>query len=187
MFKKREIMKIPLTDKFLWDLYCSFEKLEDVFDPPEIFKLKSWNDICYPESSNFWREYEKKRRKKQFGQFIDYLKKKDYIKIKNLKKEKGILLTSKGTQKALRTRYKLNPKLKKRKDKKWIMVIFDIPERKRKDRDDFRDFLYSLNFQNLQKSVWVSPYDVYKDLERIIRIHSFDKFVRIFLIKEIEI
>ena len=180
-------MKIPLTDKFLWDLYCSFEKVEDVLEPLEMFTIKSWNDICYPESSQFWKEYEKKKRKKQFGQFINHLKKSGYIKIKNLKEEKGILLTSKGTKKALRAKYKLNPKFKKRKDKKWIMVIFDVPEKKKKSRDDFRNFLYSLGFQKLQQSVWVSPFDVYKDLESVIRINSFDKFVRIFLIKEVEI
>lgn len=180
-------MKIPLTDKFLWDLYCSFEKIENTLEPLEMFTIKSWNDICYPESSQFWKEYEKKRRKKQFGQFVDYLKKKGYIKIKNLKEEKGILLTSKGAQRALKAKYKLNLKLKKREDKKWIMVTFDIPEKKRKDRDGFRDFLCNLGFQKFQQSIWISPYDVYADLEKIIRIHSFDKFVRIFLIKEVEI
>ena len=183
-------LKFPLTDKFLLDLYCSFEKLENALEPLEMFTIKSWNDICYPESSQFWREYEKKRNKKQFRQFIDYLKRKGYIKIKNLEEGKGILLTSKGMQKAFRIKYKINSrdlKLKKRKDKKWIMVIFDIPEKMRKSRDDLRNFLYTLGFQNLQKSVWVSPYDVYKDLENMIRIHSIDKFVRIFLIEEIEI
>ena len=180
-------MKIPLTDKFLWDLYCSFEKIEDILEPLEMFTIKSWNDICYPESSQFWRDYERKRRKKQFRQFINYLKKSGYIKIKNLKEEKGILLTSKGTQRALKAKYKLNLKFKKRKDKKWIMVIFDVPEKKRKDRNYFRRFLFSLGFQKLQQSVWVSPFDVYKDVEKTIRINSLDKFVRIFLIEEIEI
>ena len=180
-------MKIPLTDKFLWDLYNFFGKLGDVVEPPEMFKLKSWREVGNPGSSKFWREYEKKINKKQFGQFINYLKKKGYIKIKDLEEGKGILLTPKGSIKALRVKYKLNPNFKKRKDKKWIMVIFDIPEKKRNYRDDFRGFLQSLGFQKLQQSVWISPVDVYKELERIIRIYSLDKFVRIFLIKEIEI
>ena len=180
-------MKLPLTDKFLWDLYGFFEIVGDIAKSPEIFKIKSWNEICYPENSKFWREYEKKKNKKQFGQFINYLKKQGYIKIKNLEQEKGILLTLKGKQKVLKVKYKLNPIFKKRKDKKWIMVIFDIPEKKRKYRDDFRKFLYTLGFQKLQQSVWVSPNDAYEDLEKVIRIYSLDKFVRIFLIEEIEI
>lgn len=183
-------MRIPLTDKFLWDLYCFLEKLGDVLEPPKIFKIKNWRDICNPEISKFWREYEKRRNKRQFGQFINYLKKSGYIKVKNLETGKGILLTPKGAQKALKVKYKenkLNSKLKKRKDKKWIMVIFDIPEKRRIYRDDFRKFLRSLGFQKLQQSVWVSPSDVYNDLEEIIKIYFLDKFVRIFLIEEIEI
>ncbi|MFH1657642.1 MAG: CRISPR-associated endonuclease Cas2 [bacterium] len=180
-------MKLPLTDKFLWDSYCFFEKLGDVVNPPEIFKLKSWRDICCPEESKFWREYEKKKNKRQFGQFLNYLKTNNYIKIKNLEEGKGILLTSKGIQRALKVKYKLTPNLKKRKDKKWIMVIFDIPEKARRYRDCLRKFLYSLGFQKLQQSVWVSPYQVNKELEEIIRIHSLDKFIKIFLIEEVEI
>jgi len=186
-FKKVKNMKIPLTDKFLWDLYHALEQIENVLEPSDIFRLRTFSQLCYPEKFRFWKDYEKRRRKKQFGQFINYLKKKKYIKIKNLKEGKGILLTTKGKQKALRMKYKLNPKLKKRKDKKWIMVIFDIPEKMRKYRDDFRNHLYDLGFQKLQQSVWISPYDIRKDLEEIIRIYSLDKFVRIFLIKEIEI
>ncbi|MCK4782022.1 CRISPR-associated endonuclease Cas2 [Candidatus Parcubacteria bacterium] len=184
-------MKIPLTDKFLWDLYSVFEELGKIAEPHEIFTVRSWRDVCNPDSFKFWREYERKRSKRQFGQFINYLKKKGYIKIKNLEEGRGILLTVKGKQKALTVEYKLNPKfkskLKKRKDKKWIMVIFDIPEKKRKYRDNFRKFLYNLGFQKLQRSIWISPYEVSKDLEKIIRAFLLDKFVKIFLIKEIEI
>ncbi|KPJ56325.1 hypothetical protein AMJ49_05170 [Parcubacteria bacterium DG_74_2] len=184
-------MKLPLTDKFLWDLYSVLGDLGKIAVPHEIFRVRSWSEVCNPDSFKFWREYERKRNKRQFGQFINYLKKKGYIKIKNLEEEKGILLTSKGRQKALIAKHKLSPKfkskLKKRKDQKWVMIIFDIPEKKKKYRDDFRRFLYNLGFQKLQLSVWVSPYEVRKDLEEIIRAFYLDKFVRIFIIKEVEI
>ncbi len=52
-------------------------------------------------------------------------------------------------------------KLKKPKrwDKKWRIIIFDIPEKKRRTRDKIREILFNAGFQRIQDSVWVYPYD----------------------------
>lgn len=52
-------------------------------------------------------------------------------------------------------------KLKRPKkwDNKWRIVIFDIPERKRKIRDELRNIFLQAGFIKLQNSVWVYPYD----------------------------
>lgn len=47
----------------------------------------------------------------------------------------------------------------KKWDKKWRVIIFDIPERKRKIRDQVRTLFKSAGFYLLQDSVWVYPYD----------------------------
>jgi DNA-binding transcriptional regulator PaaX len=44
-------------------------------------------------------------------------------------------------------------------DGKWRMIVFDIPESKRKIRDALRHRLASLNFFKLQDSIWIYPYD----------------------------
>jgi len=44
-------------------------------------------------------------------------------------------------------------------DKKWRVIIFDIPEKKRKVRDQIRVLFKSAGFYLLQDSVWVYPYD----------------------------
>ena len=44
-------------------------------------------------------------------------------------------------------------------DKKWRVLIFDIPERRRLTRDRVRMTLSSIGFKRLQQSVWVYPYD----------------------------
>ncbi len=44
-------------------------------------------------------------------------------------------------------------------DGKWRVIIFDIPDKKRKARDQIRYLLKSSNFYLLQESVWVYPYD----------------------------
>lgn len=49
---------------------------------------------------------------------------------------------------------------KKRKwDKRWRIVIFDIPERRKRVRDRLRQFMNSYGFARLQDSVWIYPYD----------------------------
>lgn len=47
----------------------------------------------------------------------------------------------------------------KRWDKKWRVLIFDIPEKRRGLRDKVRSTLRSIGFERLQDSVWVYPYD----------------------------
>ena len=44
-------------------------------------------------------------------------------------------------------------------DKKWRVVIFDIPEKNKKARDQIRNLFISAGFYRLQDSVWVYPYD----------------------------
>ena len=47
----------------------------------------------------------------------------------------------------------------KKWDRKWRIIIFDIPERKKRIRDEIRKILTVAGFQRLQDSVWVYPYD----------------------------
>ena len=52
-------------------------------------------------------------------------------------------------------------RLKKPKkwDKKWRVFIFDIPEKKRKARDDLTTLFRQAGIRRLQNSVWIYPYD----------------------------
>lgn len=47
----------------------------------------------------------------------------------------------------------------KRWDGRWRVVIFDIPERKRRIRTELRHILNEAGFHRLQDSVWVIPYE----------------------------
>jgi hypothetical protein len=47
----------------------------------------------------------------------------------------------------------------KRWDNHWRVVIFDIPERRRKVRVSLRFFMGKYGFVRLQDSVWIYPYD----------------------------
>jgi len=178
-------MKLPVTDKFLWDLYNFLEKVDDtlrtIFPSRMYLKEVGYHDLYY-----LWRRHEKEKSRKYFSQFIYNLKKRGYIKIENLKQKKGVILTKKGAKKVLQIKFKTKEK-KSRKDGKWQMIIFDIPEKKRRLRNALREYLQILGYRMLQQSVWVCPYDVYEETEEIIRKFSLDPYVRLFLIEEITI
>lgn len=176
-------MPLPITDEFLWNLYRLYEKVEDLHF---IIGPKPFREVGAIPSFSLQRIYEKKRHRWAFARIVWYLKKKGYIKVKSLEAKEGIILTRKGMRKVFKISLKQTKK-KKRKDGKWIMVIFDIPEKKRKLRDFFREVLKSLGFKFLQKSIWVCPYDMLNKVQKIIQKSDLEKYVRIFLIEEVEI
>lgn len=47
----------------------------------------------------------------------------------------------------------------KKWDRKWRVVIFDIPEKKKGARDEVRRIISRTGFERLQDSVWVYPFD----------------------------
>lgn len=176
-------MKLPITDKFLFDLYNFTEGADEIFD---LFGPLTMKEVCYSDLYRLKKKYARERTKKQFSRLVYYLKRKGYIKIKNLEQKKGIMLTRKGAEKVLKIRLKSTER-KLRKDGKWQMIIFDIPEEKRHLRDLLRENLYILEYKMLQQSVWVCPYDVLKETEGILRRYNLDQYVKLFLIEEIEV
>lgn len=79
----------------------------------------------------------------------------------HLKHVKGKLALTNSGKEALRV---LDLKFQtwkppKRWDKQWRVLVFDIPETKKGLRDRIRRTLESIGFRQLQRSVWVYPYD----------------------------
>lgn len=57
-------------------------------------------------------------------------------------------------------------------DKKWRVVIFDIPEPQKNMREIFRKHLKYLGFYPLQKSVWVHPYPCFDEIEFLRQVYN---------------
>lgn len=62
-------------------------------------------------------------------------------------------------------------------DRKWRIVVFDIPEEKRIIRNLFRRNLKKWGFKHLQKSVWISKRNVFDKLESYIKDLGIEKWV----------
>ncbi len=72
-------------------------------------------------------------------------------------------------------------KIKKPKqwDKKWRLVIFDIPEKKRFFRDVLRNHLKAIGFRMLQQSVFVFPYPCEKELIQLAELYNATDYVHV--------
>ena len=174
-------MRIPITDDFLWKVFSISQKTGDI-----LFFLGFGNrkEPLVPPSCSIRRIYEKRKAKQNFSRFLGYLIRRGYIKVKNLEPNQGFFITQKGMEKIFKIELGKTEK-KKRKDGKWLMIIFDIPERKRSLRDLLRENLQSLGFKFFQKSTWICPWDVLKEVQTIIQRYNLAKYVKIFLIEEI--
>ncbi len=143
-------MKLPFTEKFLWDLYKFLKLTSDALT--EIASMGSHSfftrigRLSYPNYLSIKKLEEDKLGKERFARLIKYLKYNGYLYVKKGKNKNAIILTPKGAEKILEIEKKISG-LTKRKDGKWQMVIFDIPEDIRQRRDYFRAGLKRLKYQ----------------------------------------
>jgi hypothetical protein len=111
-------------------------------------------------------EYKNKRKKEKcFYNAFFYLKKNGYIRIDNKNGQIYISLTEEGRKKA--GKYQIDDlKIKKSKkwDGKWRIMIFDIKDKQKIKREALRGKIKELELFQLQKSVWIYPYDFNKEL-----------------------
>ena len=63
-------------------------------------------------------------------------------------------------------------------DKKWRLVIFDIPEKKKRAREALREKLKELGFKELQKSVFVHPFESKDEVDFIVEFFAIRPYVR---------
>jgi DNA-binding transcriptional regulator PaaX len=62
-------------------------------------------------------------------------------------------------------------------DKKWRMVFYDIPEESKVGRNSLTRKLHSIGFHQLQRSVFIHPFDSREVIEKIASTYYLDKYV----------
>ena len=98
-----------------------------------------------------------------------------------------LVLSENGKQKALRFDIdKLEIKKHVQWDKKWRVIMFDIPEKLKRLRDSLRLHFKEIGLIELQKSVFVSPYPCNKEIEFILEFYNAHKHVRFVLAEKID-
>lgn len=130
--------------------------------------------------------------------FCNHNNKRDYYRTLNRLKNHGLLrkksdtfrLTKQGEREAFFAHLDAQTVLYKPKkrewDGQWRMIIFDVPEKKRKYRDYLRQMLKTLGFKELQKSTWVTPHPIPDFLKELLWEERMKHFTRFITIKEMD-
>lgn len=139
--------------------------------------------------TNFIKSYKKFRKypkKKLYSAFYN-LRKSGDIEIKKEGKQIYIGLSDKGKKKAGIFQIDALEIVKPAKwDEVWRVIIFDIGELKRIEREAFRGKLKQLGFYMLQKSAWLHPFDCFAEIDVLKGFFNLtDKEVRFFETKNI--
>lgn len=134
--------------------------------------------------------YIKKKRfeKEKFLRDLKSLQKRELVDYRELESGRiEIKITKKGKEKILK--YQIDEiKLKKpqRWDRKWRLIMFDIPHSHKAARDVFRRKLLDLRFYPLQKSVFITPYPCEDEIDFIASIFDVRKYVLIVYVSNFE-
>ncbi|KKP92528.1 MAG: Transcriptional regulator, PaaX family [Candidatus Moranbacteria bacterium GW2011_GWE1_36_7] len=113
-------------------------------------------------------------------QSIRRLQKQGFVEKKGLK----FALTVKGQELAKYILGRKNVQMRKW-DKKYRVVIFDIPESKRKIRNWLREELYLLDYKKLQESVLIGKYALPDDLIEEIKNYKIGNYVNYLLVDKV--
>lgn len=126
--------------------------------------------------------------KKRFADSFHYLKRQGMVKTKYDGRQFHISLTDKG--KKMINKYRLDDlEIKKSTtwDKKWRILIFDVPQEQRSKREALRGNLKKLGLFMLQKSVWVCPYEFGEVVDMLRNFFGFGpEEMKIIMASEIE-
>ena len=148
----------------------------DIFISSQPINKKSFIDYLKRDHS----EYKVRER-------IKYLRRWGLIEEFIKKNEKYIRISKKGKQKLLK--YNIDEiKLKKFKNwnKKWQVVVFDIPESLKLKRDMLRDFLRRLGFKQYQKSIYIYPFRCVDEIKLMTEYLKIKHYVLIMISDIIE-
>mgnify|MGYP001594669966 FL=1 len=91
-----------------------------------------------------------------------------------------MVLTGLGRKKAITFNIEtMEIKKPKKWDKKWRIVFFDVPEKRKESRNVLRETLKRIGFLEFQKSVFVCPYECKDELDYVIEFFNVRPHVRL--------
>ena len=119
-----------------------------------------------------------------FNSALYYLLRNGYIKYVDKNNEKFVKVTKKGELKILMSKAAAvkTPEW----DRKWRVIVFDIPEESRILRDRFRILLKTYGFKMLQASVFINPYPLNREALVYLKETGLINYIRILKVEEMD-
>lgn len=168
-----------LTKDILWTLFITGAIIVAATSP--YFLLNIVKQI-YRNRKYLKKDFEERKVKKAF----EKLRKNRLIILREKNGKFIVELTEKGKRKVKEIQFE-NLKIEKPEvwDRKWWIIIFDIPNKHNRARDALREKIKKLNFYPLQKSVWVYPYSCEKEVQFLCEFFNISPYVNIVVAESI--
>ena len=162
----------------LLELYAESKDFDAVHVPSQIrWSLGGMGPTPYIENQRKRQKWERKR----LYQRIAYLKRQHYVERVREGEEILLKLTAKAKYEILRLQFALHIREQRAKswNKRFYMVVFDVPEDMKRYRDVFRRLLSANGFQMLQLSVWMSRYNPRPVIDKLLQYLNLEKYFEI--------
>jgi CRISPR-associated endonuclease Cas2 len=144
--------------------------------------------LTLPNALSAFRFNHNKYSKRQVYNSLRNLKAKKLVSIGTGKEgDKTVVkLTKLGKEKVLKYKFDdLKIQKQTKWDKRWRIVIFDVPEDFKNNRTIFAKKLKDMGFKSLQKSVWVCPYPCEDEIDFITELYEISRYVRLVTAEQI--
>lgn len=161
--------KLTLTSTILLTLFMVVDMMPRPFEGKTSYFKRFW------------------RGKLNYGAYwiaLKRLEEKGWIKIFKKAESEFVKLTKQGQLQALLVKAKMA--VPKKWDRKWRLIIYDIPEDSKEQREMFRRLLKQNGFFGLQASVFVSPHPLNREAIRYLKETGLKKYIRIARIDELD-
>ena len=128
-----------------------------------------------------------KRKSWKIKRTLRQFKKQKLVKVYYRENKEFIEITNKGKRRLLQYDYEdIKIDIPQKWDKFWRIVIFDIPEERRRSRNALVLKLKELGFIMMQKSIFVYPYKCKDEIDFIGEHLFIRKYINYILAKKIE-
>lgn len=123
-------------------------------------------------------------KRKKYLELVWQMRRVGYLKIVEKNNQKFLQITRKGQLENLLLKAGVSKTDKW--DKKWRVLIFDIPEGSHQRRDHFRLLLKKNGFVKLQSSVFISPFPLNRHAIEYLNETGLNEFIRIMRVDEMD-
>lgn len=117
---------------------------------------------------------------KQYYSAMDGLRRHGYVKKIN---KDQFLITPKALAQIRIFKVWTSEPVRKKWDGQWCLVVFDIPEPKKRARNIYRSLLKRKGFIGIQNSVFVAPFADFEELALLREELKIEKYVSFFIAK----
>ncbi len=163
--------ELTKTSKMLMWMCAGVEALSIFLVTPHELRKRALKGNIFKTRNDFYSLY-------------SYLLRKGYIQLVDKNAEQFVKITKKGELAILLARAKLSSA--EPWDGKWRVIIFDIPEASRLERNRFRRLLKEFGFLKLQASVFVSPKALNRRALDYLKQSGLMKYIRILKVEEMD-